>query len=825
MTQQAVHRPLWVVLALFVVLATGFNVVVPVFEGADEHTHYFVAQHIARTGQLPVQAMDPESRGPWEQEGSQPPLYYLLVAPLLALTGADLDSGDLWYNHQNTMGQPLLLGNENRFIHPAATEGWPWRGYALAVHLARGISTLMGVLTVVCIWSIARRIFIDREWLSVGVASVVAFNPQVLHLSATFSNDNAMILLAAATLALLLRIMDGHDDRRTIVALALTAGVAPLAKLTGLALLGFTVLTLTGIAASRRDRRPLLRVVTPVIISAAVLSAWWYLRNLQLYGSLTGLNYMLTEGMRRGFRLERWVRGLPGELYGLWLSTWGIFGWFTIMMPSVAYRLITASSLAGLVGAAIAWHGRAAWVRWRRVAWLLLWGGIVFASLLRWMMIAKGGHGRLLFPAISVLATVLVLGWRAIVPYRVADRTVALGFAAVGLGLAVFALAGVIRPAFAMPARIAESSIPESATRVDVLFDERLQLVAIDHPKRALEETWVPITLYWRVLAPIVRDGFVAVRFDQEVGTHLGETDVVPSNVHLSYPGHGNAPPALLEPGNHVYVDQQVVRSPSLESPPVSLSRLPLPGSGEPTTAAGIFAATPGDLRKPIAARLSVHVYDQQAGHAWPAVDPSRRIAVADASSRIVIEPRGAGRARMASGLRASLGGVAPAAVFDNGLKLFLLLPAEEARVADVGDEREQGARALVHRSIPHPSAMAKTKGMPLEAIPLAWLVEGEPEADLALFVHLVGAEGQLLGQYDSPPALNGYYPTSMWQTGEVLAGDLWWELPESVRSGQQLLLLVGLYDPTNGNRVPAYRAGGTRWPDDAVRLVELVVE
>jgi hypothetical protein len=63
-------------------LAVLYSVSTPIFEASDEVSHYAVVQHIADTGTLPVQ--QPGVKSPWEQEGSQPPLYYL-VSPLARL--------------------------------------------------------------------------------------------------------------------------------------------------------------------------------------------------------------------------------------------------------------------------------------------------------------------------------------------------------------------------------------------------------------------------------------------------------------------------------------------------------------------------------------------------------------------------------------------------------------------------------------------------------------------------------------------------------------------------------------------------------------------
>ncbi len=303
----APRRGLLVLLTAYFLLAVAFGLVVPIFENPDETTHFFMAQHIANTGQLPVQPADVDQRGPWEQQGSQPPLYYYLAAPLARLAGSNLAAEDLWYNDQNTMGMPTLVGNENRFIHDPAVEGWPWRDHVLAVHLLRLLATLMGALTVLGVWYLARGVFPDRPALGLAATALVALNPQFLAVHAAVSNDPAVILLATAALALTLRVVRGGDDTVTVIALALVAGLAPLAKLSGLAVTGFVVLTLAGVAWRRRDWRWLVRTAGPVLLAAALLSGWWYVRNYTLYGDVTGLNRMHPGGTRRHESLASWL--------------------------------------------------------------------------------------------------------------------------------------------------------------------------------------------------------------------------------------------------------------------------------------------------------------------------------------------------------------------------------------------------------------------------------------------------------------------------------------------------------------------------------------
>ena len=138
----------WVLAAVILLyLATGviYSVVTPVFEAPDESYHFFVVQHIVEHRSLPVQRA--ETRGPWEQEGSQPPLYYLIGA--LLVSGIDMSDADslLWHNPQANVGDPLNPGNKNVYVHPPEQDP-PWHGATLAVHVLRFFSIALGAATV-----------------------------------------------------------------------------------------------------------------------------------------------------------------------------------------------------------------------------------------------------------------------------------------------------------------------------------------------------------------------------------------------------------------------------------------------------------------------------------------------------------------------------------------------------------------------------------------------------------------------------------------------------------------------------------------------------
>ncbi|MDM8521362.1 DUF2079 domain-containing protein [Anaerolineales bacterium HSG6] len=68
-------------------------------------------------------------------------------------------------------------------------------------------------------------------------------------------------------------------------------------------------------------------------------------------------------------------------------------------------------------------------------------------------------------------------------------------------------------------------------------------------------------------------------------------------------------------------------------------------------------------------------------------------------------------------------------------------------------------------------------------------------------FVQLIGPDGQLYGQYDSPPD-NGHYPTPLWQPSEVISDMVSFPV-NSPRPTGNYMLHVGFYNPDTGERLP----------------------
>jgi len=561
------HRPqrfaLAAILILFLALGVIYSVVVPIFEKPDELHHYFVIQHLLEHRSLPVQEGSGQTM--WAQEASQPPLYYALAA--LAVSWVDTsDARELvWLNPQRNMGDPGQPGNKNLTVH-TDREHWPYRGTTLAVHLARWLSLLFGAGTVWCTYLVVRQVLPAHPTLALSAAGVNAFIPQFLFISTSASNDSLIAFLAAFTLLTLVRMIneqligdriDSQSGHLSFdhLSLGFTLGLAALTKLSGLALLGLSGLVLTWIAWRRRSWRYLLTGGLVVGGLATALAGWWYVRNVQLYDDVTGVNAMLqVVGSRDNFAAS--TSALWGEFAGVRASFWGIFGWFSLPLPQPVYRVLDGLSALGAVGLAM-------WLLRRRntaaqegqravlgLALLLFWAAIVGVLLVRWTSLTLGSQGRLLFPALSAIALALVVGWSAWLPRQWSDA-IPLAVAVGLLALSVVVPWWIISPAYARPPLLAPDALPKDLPRLEVTFGQTIRLHGCQVDQfRLLPGETLTVTCYWQALEPVSKDYFFYHHLLGRAGEPVGKEH--------GYPGSGSFPTTLWPVGQVVAATEWV---------------------------------------------------------------------------------------------------------------------------------------------------------------------------------------------------------------------------------------------------------------------------
>lgn len=540
--------PRWalpLLLALFALLATISSVVVPPFETPDEIWHFAFIQQLATGGGLPVSG--PQTEALWRQQGTQTPGYYLAAAALTFwIDQRDFPELYARKNPYAAIGGGADLLNRAYLLH-YLEEGWPWRGSILALHIARFFSVFLSVVT---LWASfqALRLLVPERVALLGVA-LFAFIPQFVFISGAASNDNAINAVAALMLWRLILLLQSPvpASTRDLLLLGFLLGLALLSKISGLWLVLMTVGVLGVVAHRARSWHVLGRGLLLIGGVAALLSGWWFVRNLQLYGDPMATNIWLANiGLRN--RPATWRTLVFSEWESLDHSFWGLFGWFNVTYPVWLYRIFQLLELLIVLGLLLALFRV---LRARRAHATLPWPGLLLLAL--WLValiiswagffrLAPAAQGRYFFPAAPTLALGMVVGlsawrWRPTQP-----PLLAWGVALVLFTLSLVTPWWLIRPAYQPSAPLTE--LPADATPLNVQFGDAIRLEGYTvTPRQIAPSTPMELTLYWRALRPMEEFWSVAVKGFGRAhdGPLIARDD--------SYPDAGRWPTPLWEPG------------------------------------------------------------------------------------------------------------------------------------------------------------------------------------------------------------------------------------------------------------------------------------
>lgn len=524
--------------ALFIGLSIQFAFATPIFEAPDEPQHFSFVSRIANRWRLPNQMA--AGNGGAEQEGSQPPLFYVTAAIVITpfeRTGLGMLRQE---NPHAQTGNPGALSNYNHALQhePYPVQFDPPRA---AVYAVRLLNVIFGAVTVWAVWRASRAAAPRHSKIALLATGLTALNPQFAFISGAVNNDALAAMWGSLVIwQTIVMLREGFSLERSL-ALGVLVALSSMTKVSGLLFGGIVAIAAAYLVGCRRDWRGFWTLALCGAMLWAVIAGAWYARNLHLYGDFTGTVTML-----------RWVGGRPPlglgalirEMSSLTISYWGIFGWFNVLTPSLYYNMIDAGLMLATAGVAAGlWRGRREHHQLPVWLFLLITFGLGLGALAAWTRITPGTQGRLLFPYIAAINTLIAFGLTTL---RIPPRPLlaALGIFAYALPL------GLVVPTYNPPAPIAE--LPSSALPFMASWGGQIAVVGHDRIEGTYRQGDVAtVTLYWQPLTSADRDYSIYLHLIDQTARIVGQAD--------SYPNGGLRRTTQWTPGV-IYPDRYSIR-------------------------------------------------------------------------------------------------------------------------------------------------------------------------------------------------------------------------------------------------------------------------
>jgi 4-amino-4-deoxy-L-arabinose transferase-like glycosyltransferase len=388
------HAVLVAIVVVYATIGALYAALTPIWQVPDEPAHYNYVRALAEGRGLPIlepgdydqellsqltsRRFPPElSVDSVEYEDHQPPLYYLLAAPVYLFFGGAV--------------LPLRL-----------------------------LSVLFGAGLLLVAFGITRAIFPTRPELALMTVAFIAFIPQHVAMTAGVNNDALGELVVGGTLWALVVYIGGGRDRPWPVGLLLAAAL--LTKTTAYFVVGVAVVAVA--SRWRQERRTwgwAVGQLAWMLIPALLASAPWFMRNGLTYGWRDPLGLARHNAVVEGQpRSSEWLAayGWDGLLSRLMRTTfqsfWGQFGWMGVVLPARIYQALAL--LSALLVAGFVWwlfdRCRPRMTPSQRTSLLLLLTSC-FLTLLEFLgynLTFVQHQGRYLFPALIPIGMAAALG-------------------------------------------------------------------------------------------------------------------------------------------------------------------------------------------------------------------------------------------------------------------------------------------------------------------------------------------------------------------------------------------------------------------------------
>lgn len=538
------HFDILLLAVAFMCLVGAYAVIIPLPEGFDSPAHFGYIAFLHERKSLPT--IDRETAVISYELAQQPPLYYGLSAALLSKI--DIKPAQKFVT--DSLNHYIEKGLTGRFT---VTLPNPSLAQTIPLWIARLVSMISGLATMVITWILGRQLFPESPSAALAIAALVGFNPQFLFVSATISNDALASALIAGCVALALVMV---SQRRSGVvgwfAAGVCAGLAALTKYSGLLVILPVGVILSFYCWQTQEWKKGIWAATIFAFGAFITAGFWYIRNMVEWGTLVPLDQMAVA-------IPSLLRPLPWSVVDtLKKSSWlfySYWGYFPDVLASTSYQtVIRMTTVAACVGYLVVPFRRSILADPNRrlaLAIALVWLGGVLISVFQWMrIISFGEQGRLILVAAPAVAILMVIGWESITPKRIQSwlfyfvPVVFFGLA-VSQGLVLFH--GYSIPKVLHPPLIYDREVLGQ-------FEPGMELLGFDLPNGAVlySGAELPLVLYWNAEGEI--DGLYTlfIHLVDDNGNVIYQFDGIP--------GYGRHPTLQWRP-NSAFADHYVIRT------------------------------------------------------------------------------------------------------------------------------------------------------------------------------------------------------------------------------------------------------------------------
>jgi hypothetical protein len=315
-----------------------WNAYNPPFESPDEQNHVEYVHYLATHKHMPkVEAVG-------FHEYHQPPLYYVLLAPVydLFIGTNDLTQG-LTHN--------WVKGQNKEWKHIEHHDG-TWKHYNRAYEMKRTplftlrlFSSLITIGTLIIAYLMTSIFFNKGSLLKYAIVFFIGLIPQFSFISNAVNNDNLAVFVSTLTIFVMLLAI--RDDKYTLP-LGILLGIGYYAKATDYFLVPFIFLCV--LMFSKLDLKAKVVKLSVIFAVLLLMIAPYSIYLYVTYGDPFGRN-MLAIAFRYFKSYPAVTLATVNSTIGhIFDSFWAWFGWLSVRLPGWFYNLVTLFVLFAIIG-------------------------------------------------------------------------------------------------------------------------------------------------------------------------------------------------------------------------------------------------------------------------------------------------------------------------------------------------------------------------------------------------------------------------------------------------------------------------------------------